>query len=83
MSTFVLTVNVSGAAFEGQALVPELRRCLSDVWHRLDLYPLVEEGVIRDANGNTCGVWGFEPAMEGGDDGPTDHAGGPASGPPE
>ena len=59
MSTFVMTVNMSGDAFAGAARTPELQRILIGVASKVGDF--FEEGVIRDVFGNTCGVWGFEP----------------------
>lgn len=69
-TTFVLTVGVESAAFADNP-APELQRILARVAEQLDGYPLQQEGVIRDVNGNTVGVWGFEnprvwrPALDG------------------
>lgn len=56
--TFVLTINVSGDAFHPEP-APELRRLLLGVAGRLEEGAL--EGTLRDANGNTCGLFGMEP----------------------
>lgn len=63
MRTFLLSVGVSGDAFSGEDLVPELRRILSAVSATLNNHPGLDGGTIRDVFGNTCGVWGFEPEL--------------------
>lgn len=59
MTSFVLTVSLGGAAF-ADSPIPELQAVLRKVIDCLD--DGRTEGVVRDSNGNSCGVWGFEPA---------------------
>lgn len=56
--TFVLTVNTAGEAFD-QDLTGELRRLLLVLADKLEEGSA--EGTLRDLNGNTCGLFGFEP----------------------
>lgn len=62
---FILTINTSNDAFsEGDRLM-EVRRILAEASAKLGMDQ--ESGTLRDRNGNTVGLFGFEP--EGG--GPT------------
>ena len=61
--TFMLTINVGADAFTPSP-VPEIQRLLHQVAAKLNDWPAVVEGILRDSNGNTCGLWGFEPDNE-------------------
>lgn len=61
LTTFVMTVGVTSDAFTGsEGPAPELQRILRRVADQLDSYPLMQEGVIRDIDGISVGIWGFE-----------------------
>lgn len=59
-TTFVLTVGIGADAFQDGNLIHELQRILTRVSEQLEGYPLQQEGIIRDRDGNSVGVWGFE-----------------------
>jgi hypothetical protein len=56
--TFILTVNIGSDAFTPEPF-SELRRILLEVADKLEEDRT--EGTLRDANGNTVGLFGFEP----------------------
>jgi hypothetical protein len=57
MTSFVMSISMGGAAFD-ESPIAELQRVLRKVIDCLDEGR--SEGVVRDSNGNSCGVWGFE-----------------------
>jgi len=58
--TFILTINTGSDAFQDGARLQEVSRILAQAASQLADDDR-EEGTLRDVNGNTVGLFGFEP----------------------